>query len=69
MNTLTSFIREHRDEIVQEWLTKAMRLPSAEGERRPACVTTFQPCHILPRLFDPFVEAPNSGRQGLGLGL
>ena len=36
MNTLTSFIREHRDEIVQEWLTNAMRLPSAEGRTPPS---------------------------------
>jgi signal transduction histidine kinase len=27
------------------------------------------PRDLLPRLFDPFVEAPNSGRHGLGLGL
>ena len=31
MNTLSSFIREHRDAIVREWVSRAQGLPSAKG--------------------------------------
>jgi len=31
VNTLTSFIREHRDEIVREWLSHVEKLPNPHG--------------------------------------
>jgi signal transduction histidine kinase len=36
MNTVTAFIRQHRDAIVDEWLSRAVMLPSAQTLAPPA---------------------------------
>jgi signal transduction histidine kinase len=63
VNTLTSFVREHRDEIVQEWLARAMRLPTAEG-RTPPSLRDHVPA-ILDLLADA-VDRGDSGPRPLG---
>jgi signal transduction histidine kinase len=36
MNTLSALIRQHRDEILEGWLTRAAQLPSAQSVSAPA---------------------------------
>jgi len=50
VNTLTSFIRERRDEIVREWLSRVEGLPSAPG-LTPQSLRDHMP-DILDRLAD-----------------
>lgn len=51
MNTLTAFIREHREAIVDEWTSRAQELPSARTLTRPALHDH------LPRILDKLASA------------
>lgn len=62
MNSLTNFIREHRDVIVREWLSRAERLPSAHRISLPS-LRDHVPA-ILDRLADA-VERRDQGPRPL----